>query len=394
MITDSNRRRVFVASRLRGNAGADARRATSGSPRTRAVLDPFAGRGADAPDRRAADAGVALGDARPFSPQAHAVPRAPAVRRAGRRPVHRVAGRPRARRPRAPPRRRPSPRRATCPYVDLCPYSDARGAVTAVDRRRPALRGAPGLEPPARWACGTCAALSVQHRRRAASRATRQRGRRAASASCGSRACAPPRRCARRSSPSAPWRAPTCAGASLTYLFERTTADDPWRPELGAGPRAGASAARPPGPRARSSPACWTRPPRGAMLADAWASVAPATPDRVLDRAAGTARRRGRSRARGASDAPGVRASRAFDGGSRARRGSRPRARGGRVAELAAAPAGDRPAAAPGGPARARAGSSTRVALSVDGRPGPALAVGRRGPRRAPRSGARARGSA
>ena len=54
VVSDSNRRRVFVAARLRGNAGLDAAAPTSRSRRTPRCSNPFAARGHRRPDRRGA----------------------------------------------------------------------------------------------------------------------------------------------------------------------------------------------------------------------------------------------------------------------------------------------------------------------------------------------------
>ena len=174
--------------------------------------------------------------------------------------------------------------------------------------------------------------------------------------------------------------------ASLTYLLERTTARlTPGAPSWRRAPPRRASRATAQDPE-RQLARVLTPPAARSYLADAWASVDPATPT-----ACWTARR----------ERPAPRSSRAPDASathpaSAPRRPStgpgdgvdRALAHGdGRLAELAAA----RPATvrrlrlvAP----RERVRVVARVALSVDGRPGPALAVDARGPRRAPGSGA------
>ncbi len=92
VISDGNRRRAFVASRPRGRSVRRCRlgRASASMGRSwiRGSASPGVGdRAAALRDRERHGARIAAGDA---------VPRAPAVRRARRRPVHRVAGRPHA----------------------------------------------------------------------------------------------------------------------------------------------------------------------------------------------------------------------------------------------------------------------------------------------------------
>ena len=91
-----------------------------------------------------------------FSPGFAAVPRAPAVRRARRRPVDRVAGRPRAGHRSPPPRRRASRRRATSTTSTCCPTATARVASTAsaVNGREFAVHAA---GTGCRSACAACA---------------------------------------------------------------------------------------------------------------------------------------------------------------------------------------------------------------------------------------------
>ena len=147
VVTDSNRRRVFVASRLRQNTRRDARAPATRSPRTRPCSTRSPSRGTDA-QTVAVYGGVALA-ARAVLAGLPAVPRAPAVRRVRRRPGDGLARRPQPRRPRRRARRRVRRRPRDVPYVDLLPYSDPRGTVTAVEVAGHTLRRARRLEPPA-----------------------------------------------------------------------------------------------------------------------------------------------------------------------------------------------------------------------------------------------------
>ena len=93
VITDSNRRRVLVASRMAQNAGAGAR-GGRGAVDRRGGPDPFPERGSDAQTVAVYDGH--RGRARAVLARLPAVPRAPAVRGARRRPGDALAGRPRA----------------------------------------------------------------------------------------------------------------------------------------------------------------------------------------------------------------------------------------------------------------------------------------------------------
>ena len=130
VISDSNRRRVFVAARLRGNAGWTRARRTRSSPRTPRCSTRSRGAGPTRRPSRSCGGGVASVRA-DFSPRLRPVPRAPPVRGARRRPVDRVARRPRAGHRSPPPRRRASRRRATSTTSTSCPTATARVASTA-----------------------------------------------------------------------------------------------------------------------------------------------------------------------------------------------------------------------------------------------------------------------
>ena len=119
VISDSNRRRVFVAARLRGNTGWTVPAGEKLSEDS-AQLDPFPRRGTDAQTVARRGRRRGLGPRRLLA-RLRPVPRAPPVRRARRRPVDGVAGRPRAGHRSPPPGRglhgaaRRRPRRPACP---------------------------------------------------------------------------------------------------------------------------------------------------------------------------------------------------------------------------------------------------------------------------------------
>ena len=135
-----NRRRVFVAARLRGDTGwtlPRRREALRGRRAARPV--PATRRPTRRPSRSSAAAWRSV--RADVSPQARPVPRAPAVRGARRRPGDRVAGRPRAR-PRATTSTSASRRRATSPRrPDALLRQPGRVDRVAVNGRRFAVHG-------------------------------------------------------------------------------------------------------------------------------------------------------------------------------------------------------------------------------------------------------------
>ena len=377
VISDSNRRRVFVAARLRAERGLDARR-RRGAPRTPRVLDPFGAAGRR-PDRRG-----------------HRRRRAPCARRSrrasrsspstGRSPRSTATRRPRGWPPRAPtgppllevdlhaPRDVPT---STC-----CPTADAPGRVDRVAiggrRVRAATRAGTGCASELRGARALRVRIARVDRRRGCEAAP------AASASCASPACGPARRCARRVLLEHALRGADLRAPGLTYLFERTTGDDPFRraSSTGARRRRGWSATA--GPRGGRSRARSHRPRRARSRVDAWATRRP-------DGARPSARRARPGTRGGAFDSSGR-----FEGrpGRRASRRSTATAATAWIApwdgERGAWLAGDagrerdparcscgRPCAVRPRPERVRARPPTA------GRP-PPLAVGRRRQRRAP----------
>ena len=238
VVTDSNRRRVFVASRLAQNTGADAGRRRPAVRRTPRVLDPFAGPRRRRPDRRRLRRACAT-CARPFSPGFSQFPEHRPFAGARRRPGDGVAGRPRARRRRAAAlddRLHRAARRR--PRRPAALRRRARAASTAVEI---AGRTLPPCTPgwnrlalrPARRALAERA-----DRRRRASRATRgrRRGRHPRAAIPGVRcteALRPPLLAERALRGARPARAP-----ALTYLLRAHDRRRPVPPRpVGAGPR-------------------------------------------------------------------------------------------------------------------------------------------------------------
>jgi arabinofuranan 3-O-arabinosyltransferase len=310
VISDSNRRRVFVAARLRGNTGWTVP-AQEKLSEDSAQLDPFPRRGTDAQTVARVGGGVASVHA-DFSPGFAQFPE--------RRPFAALDGDPAtawlADRALATDRHHldvgfPSPRDVD--HVDLMPYSDGQGRVdrVAVNGREFAvhdgwnrlplgLRGVQALsvriahvvQPPA----GEGGAGGIRELRIPGVRATE--------------ALRPPLLVEHA------LHGADLRRAGLTYLFDRTTGDDPLRPKVVTGARSrGLVRDQQDGERG------WARaiapPAARAWRADAWVGVAPETPDHVLDAWAGGG---GATAFDGSSRFEGVgrnRASSAFDGDPR-----------------------------------------------------------------------------
>jgi arabinofuranan 3-O-arabinosyltransferase len=310
VISDSNRRRVFVAARLRGNTGWTVPAGEKLSEDS-AQLDPFPRRGTDAQTVALVGGGIASVRA-DFSPGFAQFPE--------RRPFAALDGDPAtawlADRALATDRHHldvgfPAPRDVD--HVDLMPYSDGQGRVdrVAVNGREFAvhdgwnrlplhLRGVGSLsvriarvtQPPT----GEGGAGGIRELRIPGVRATE--------------ALRPPLLVEHA------LHGADLRRAGLTYLFHRTTGDDPLRPHVVTGARSrGLVRDQQDGERA------WARaiapPAARAWRADAWVSVAPETPDHVLDAWAGGA---GAAAFDGSSRFEGLgrnRASSAFDGDSR-----------------------------------------------------------------------------
>ena len=310
VISDSNRRRVFVAARLRGNTGWTVPAAEKLSEDS-AQLDPFARRGTDAQTVALVGGGVASVHA-DFSPGFAQFPE--------RRPFAALDGDPAtawlADRALATDRHHldvafTAPRDVD--HVDLMPYSDGQGRVDRVavnghefavrdgwNRLSLGLRGVRSLsvriahvvQPPT----GEGGAGGIRELRIPGLRATE--------------ALRPPLLVEHA------LHGADVRRAGLTYLFDRTTGDDPLRPNVVTGARSrGLVRDQQDGERG------WARaiapPAARAWRADAWVSVAPETPDHVLDSWSGG---RGATAFDGSSRFEGLgrnRASSAFDGDPR-----------------------------------------------------------------------------
>lgn len=286
VVSDSNRRRVFVASRLRQVAGPTLA-AADPIPRDAALLDPFSGRGAGA--QTVAELSGARYVRAPFSPHRAQFPE--------HRPYAAFDGSPRtwwlADEALESYRHQVEvgfPRRRDVEHVDFLPSPSAVARVREVEvngRRYPArpgwnrlrvgLRGVDALElrpigpelPDYSGATGGFAEVRVPGLR------------------VGER-LRPPRLVER-----------ALAGrdldrSSLTYLFERTTGDRPFRREAGPPPPPGKRLERGEDPEAhlvagaRDGEAelrrAFTPPAARRYAVDAWVSVAPDARDDLLDR--------------------------------------------------------------------------------------------------------------
>jgi arabinofuranan 3-O-arabinosyltransferase len=276
VISDSNRRRVFVAARLRGNTGWTVPAGEELSEDS-AQLDPFPRRGTDAQTVALVGGGVASVHA-DFSPGFAQFPE--------RRPFAALDGDPAtawlADRALATDRHHldvsfTAPRDVD--HVDLMPYSDGQGRVDRVavnghefavhdgwNRLPLGLRGVRALsvqiahvvQPPT----GEGGAGGIRELRIPGLRTTE--------------ALRPPLLVEHA------LHAADVRRAGLTYLFDRTTGDDPLRPHVVTGARSrGLVRDQQDGERG------WTRaiapPAARAWRADAWVSVAPETSDHVLD---------------------------------------------------------------------------------------------------------------
>jgi arabinofuranan 3-O-arabinosyltransferase len=305
VISDANRRRAFVASSLTQNTGAtlpsDEAPAENG-----VVFDPFR-RGAAA-QTVAVVSGVRSVEA-PFSPVRPQFPE--------HRPFAALDGDPATAWLADPTLDRGRwrlevtfDRPRDVPYVDLVPYSDAAGTVREVEiagerfrvgpgrnRIRLGLRGVSGLEvlladvarpPHGERGAGGIAELDIPGLQ---AREELRLPRLAEGALAG--------RDLRRS--------------SLSYLFTRTTGDDPYRRQLAHGPWS-ALEVRDRGDGERELHRLFTLPATRRFRAEAWVTVAATTPDFELDALAGY---RGPVRAASSSRfqaRPAWRASRALDG--------------------------------------------------------------------------------
>ena len=367
VISDSNRRRVFVAARLRGNTGWTVPAAEKLSEDS-AQLDPFPRRGTDAQTVALVGGGVASVRA-DFSPGFAQFPE--------RRPFAAIDGDPStawlADRALATDRHHldiafTAPRDVD--HVDLMPYSDGQGRVdrVAVNGREFAVRD--GWN---RLNVGLRATRSLSVRIAHVTQPPTGEG-----GAGGIRELRIP-----GVRPTEALRPPVLVehalhGADtrrsgLTYLFDRTTGDDPAHPRVVTGARSrGLVRDQQDGERG------WARaiapPAARAWRADAWVSVAPETPDHVLDAWTGSG---GTTTFDGSSRFEGLgrnRASSAFDGDpARAWIAGWIRSRGAWLQWRTRAPRTIRTLRLERAPARVR--FPTRVRMIADGRPSAPVAV-------------------
>ena len=256
-MTDSNRRRRFVPEFGHQNLGATLRRGRADGRELRAdrAVPRARPRRPDGrrPERRALPARTERG-------RAARVPRVRRGRRLRRRP-RRPSGPPTATSTRASAgSRSASSARATCPTSTSCRCGTGAGMEREVDVNGVRARLHPAATASG-WACEHVGTLrvTITRGRPAAGRPARRRRL--------PRDPDPGRarertRCARRCSPAARLPGATCSRVGLTYLFERTTADAPFRRdrqtgspllELASNRARRRSAARPPDLRARGA---------------------------------------------------------------------------------------------------------------------------------------------
>jgi arabinofuranan 3-O-arabinosyltransferase len=279
VISDSNRRRAFVAARLRGNTGwtlqADEKLSEDG-----AQLDPFPARGSDA-QTVAVLRGVASVRA-DFSPGFAQFPE--------RRPFAALDGDPStawlADRSLATERHHLDVRFTAArdvDQVDLLPYGDSRGRVDRVAVNGHVVDVHPGWN---RLAVGLRGVRELSVRIAHVIQPRTGEGGAGGIAELripgvhASEALRPPVLAERA------LRGADLSRSALTYLFDRTTGDDPGHPRVVTGDlQRGLVRDQQDGERG------WARevapPAARAWRADAWVSVAPETPDRALDRWAG-----------------------------------------------------------------------------------------------------------
>jgi hypothetical protein len=307
VISDSNRRRVFIAARLEQNYGwtLQARERPS---QDAAMLNPFAGRGSDA--QTVAEYRGARSLRAPFSPGAEQFPE--------HRPFAAFDGDPRtawlADRNLETPRRWievtfSAPR--DVPYVDVLPENDRYGQV-----RRLAIAGR-AFSVRAGWTRLALGLRGVRSLRVRIADVDYPPGLAAGGAGGLYEVRVPGLRVTEALRPPVlaerALAGEDLSHAPLSYLFERTTGDEPFRRARFTGPpQALLVADRGDGETGLSRT---FRPPAArSFSADAWASTSPRAPDERLDALAGyggPARFGSASRFEGR---PGLRASSAFDG--------------------------------------------------------------------------------
>ncbi len=303
VVTDSNRRRVLVVSRIAQNNGPTL--AADEPPSVdAAVLNPFAARGSDA-QTVAVHSGIAAVRA-PASPGFPQFPeRRPFAALDGDPATHWQADRTLARDRRWLEVTFARPRDVD--HVDLLPYDDRRGRVTEADVAGRAVRVHPG------W---NRVRLDLHGVRSLRVRITEpRRPRRGTAGAGGLRELRIPGVTAHEALRPPVIAEHALAGhdlsrTGLTYLFQRTTGDDPFRRDPWTG-SAGAELVRDRADGERGLERIFSPPAARSWTADGWAATAPDAPDPALDRLAGV---RGlfASSARFQGN-PGFRASSAFD---------------------------------------------------------------------------------
>ena len=306
-MTDSNRRRVLVPSRMAQDAGPTLA-ADQAFSVDAAVLNPFAQRGTDGQTVAVYDGIAAV--AAPSSPGFPQFPERRAFAALdGDRATHWQADRALAEERHTLDVTLDTPRDVD--QLDLLPYDDRSATVTAVELqgRRFAVR--PGWN---RLRVGLRAVTTLRVRIAAVRRPAGP-----SAAAGGIRELRIPGVTAREALRVPVLAERALAGADLsrtglTYVFQRTTGDDPFRRD----PRRGSSGrelVRDRGDGERGLERVFSPPAARSWSADGWASAAADAPDSALDRLAGvtgaftsSARFQGR---------PGFRASSAFDGTAR-----------------------------------------------------------------------------
>jgi arabinofuranan 3-O-arabinosyltransferase len=308
VISDSNRRRVLAAARMTQNRGATLAAGEPFSPDA-AVLDLFPGRGSDGQTVAVLDGVAAL--RAPLSPAFSQFPeRRPFAAFDGDPATHWQADRALADDRRWLEVRFDAPRDVDT--VELLPYSDRLGRVRAVEiggrsyevgdgwnRLRVGLRDVSSL----RVRIARVEHPGQREPNPGGLRELRIPGLRV------QEALRPPvlaeRALAGRD----------LSRTSLSYLFERTTGDDPFRRDRAVG-AAGAGLVRDRQDGERGLERLIAPPAARRWTADGWATIAPHAPDSAIDRLAGVG---GRFESSGRFEGrPGARASSAFDGTRRA----------------------------------------------------------------------------
>jgi len=308
VVSDTNRRRAFVSSRLRGNAGATLAPGQELS-QDGTGLDPFRGTGHGPEAQTVAVVRGVRSLRNPFSPQVTQFPEhRPVAALDGDLGTSWLADRFLAEDRRYLDIDLGAPR--DIETIALVPYSDARGEVRAVEvngHRFAVRRGANRLR------------VGLRHVSRLRVRLVDVRHPRDASAGAGgirelripgvhvSETLRPPLLIERA------LRGADLDGNALTYLFARTTADVPALRSRQTGEVQGGLLRDARDPE-RQLARTFTPPVARRYIGSAWVSVDPHAPDDALDRLAGTT---GALRATASSrfeNRPGYRASGAFDG--------------------------------------------------------------------------------